>query len=361
MTKNAYIHIPFCKSKCNYCSFVSFVDLENIEKYLFCLKREIKYFYANEKLNTLYFGGGTPSMLSAIQIKELLNLFNFEENAEITIELNPNDIDESYLENLLNMGVNRLSFGIQTFNDNILNIIGRRHNSKEAVNVVELAKKVGFNNVSIDLIYGLPNQTMADFKNDLEMAVTLPIAHLSFYGLKIDEGCKFYENLPENLPDTDIQADMYEFLCKFLKENNFEHYEISNFSKKGFNSRHNLNYWDNNSYYGFGISAHGYDGNIRYSNKNNFKDYFKNPLEHMTVSKLTLQQKLEEEIFLGFRKAEGIDIKNIDEKYNIDFENKYSDILLKYDEFFIKTVNGYAFNTRGFLISNSILSEFIDV
>lgn len=360
MIKNAYIHIPFCKSKCNYCSFTSFVDISNVEKYLSCLKQEIKYFYGEEPLNTLYLGGGTPSLLLVNQIKELLDLFNFEKNAEITIELNPNDIDKKYLENLLELGINRLSFGVQTFNNDILKIIGRRHNAEEALKVVELANNIGFENLSIDLIYGLPNQTMADFKKDLEIAVNLPITHLSFYGLKIEEGCKFYNSMPDNLPDSDMQADMYEFLCEFLANNNFEHYEISNFSKQGFNSRHNLNYWDNNSYYGFGISAHGYDGEIRYSNKNNFKDYFKNPVEHFEITKLTAQQKLEEEIFLGFRRGCGINILSVNEKFGIDFEKKYSNILQKYSDYLIKTPVGFAFNTKGFLISNIILSEFVE-
>lgn len=360
MIKNAYIHIPFCKSKCNYCSFTSFVDSLNIEKYLFCLKNEIKHFYENEKLNTLYFGGGTPSLLNINQIKELLNLFDFEDNAEITVELNPNDVDENYLDNLLNIGINRLSFGVQTFDDEILKIIGRRHTSNEAINIVNLSKKAGFDNVSIDLIYGLPNQTIDYFKKDLEMAVSLPITHLSFYGLKIEEGCKFYNNMPKNLPDLDIQADMYEFLCEFLENCGYEHYEISNFSKNGFNSKHNLNYWNNNSYYGFGVSAHGYDGNIRYSNKKNLIDYLNNPLEHFEMNKLTSQQKLEEEIFLSFRKAEGVNIKVIKDKFNIEFESNYSNILQKYNNYLIRTNQGYAFNTKGFLISNLILSEFIE-
>lgn len=359
MTKNAYIHIPFCKSKCNYCSFTSFVDLVNVDKYLCCLKKEIKFYYKNEKLNTLYFGGGTPSLLNINQINELLNVFDFENNAEITIELNPNDVNEKYLENLLFIGINRLSFGVQTFDDDILKIIGRRHNSNEAINIVNLAKNAGFDNVSIDLIYGLPSQTIDSFKKDLEMAVSLPITHLSFYGLKIEEGCKFYNNMPENIPDLDIQADMYEFLCEFLEKNGYEHYEISNFSKKGYNSKHNLNYWNNNSYYGFGVSAHGYDGNIRYSNKNTLSAYFENPLEHSEMTKLSPPQKLEEEIFLGLRRGSGINIGMINEKYNIDFENMYSNILHRYRNYFVKTDNGYAFNTKGFLISNLILSEFI--
>jgi len=359
MIKNAYIHIPFCKSKCNYCSFTSFVDLFNIQQYLSCLKTEITYFYKKEKLNTLYLGGGTPSLLSVSQIDELLNLFCFENDAEITIELNPSDIDELYLKNLLKIGVNRLSFGVQTFNDDILKIIGRRHNSIDAINVVKLANSVGFENISIDLIYGLPNQTMDKFKKDLEMAVNLPIKHLSFYGLKIESGCKFFSAVPTNLPDADIQADMYEFLCKFLPERGYSHYEISNFSKTGYESKHNLNYWNNNSYYGFGVSAHGYDGDVRYSNKNTLNEYFENPIVHDIFNKLSKSEKLEEEIFLAFRKGVGINVENINKKFNIDFIKKYDKILTKYKDYFIKTEQGYAFNIKGFLISNEILSEFL--
>lgn len=360
MIKNAYIHIPFCKSKCNYCSFTSFTKPDLIEQYVCSLKNEIEHFYEHEKLNTLYFGGGTPSLLSIAQLEEILNLFSFEFCAEITLEANPNDLSAKYLDNILNIGINRLSIGVQTFNDNILKIIGRRHSSSEAFEAVLLAKKAGFNNISIDLIYGLPNQTIENFKNDLEIAVSLPVQHLSFYGLKIEEGCRFYDNSPKNLPNIDLQADMYELLCEFLKKHCFEHYEISNFSKNGFNSRHNLNYWNNNSYYGFGISAHGFDNNVRYSNKNNLDDYFNNPLEHDSSYILSEDEKLEEEIFLGFRKGSGIDIQDVNNKFGINFEEKYSNILKKYETFFIRTNFGYAFNTKGFLISNEILSEFIN-
>lgn len=359
MPKNAYIHIPFCKSKCNYCSFTSFETVDFLEEYLIALKNEIKYFYNREKLNTLYIGGGTPSLMKAEQVKSIVDMFDFEDDAEITIEVNPNDVNETFLQGVFSFGVNRLSMGVQTFDDEILKIIGRRHTAEEALMALEIAKNVGFENVSIDFIYGLPDQTMEGFKADIEKAVNLPIKHISFYGLKIDEGCKFAQNMPENLPDSDMQADMYEFLCDFLPKNGFEHYEISNFSKKGFNSRHNLNYWDNNSYYGFGVSAHGFDGMIRYSNKINLKDYIKNPLEHEIGTTLSKDERLEEEIFLGFRKASGIDVSKIKRIYNFDFEKEFKNVLDKYKDYLVKTENGYAFNTKGFLISNLILSEFM--
>lgn len=359
MVKNAYIHIPFCKSKCNYCSFTSFETTGFIDEYLKSLIQEIKFFYKNENLKTLYIGGGTPSLLAVEQIQSIVNLFNFEKNAEISIEVNPNDVSEQFLNGLLNLGINRLSMGVQTFNDDILKLIGRRHTSKEALNAINIAHKVRFENVSIDFIYGLPNQTMYTFKNDIKTAINLPITHISFYGLKIENGCKFASNMPDNLPDLDMQADMYEFLCEYLPKNNFEHYEISNFSKNGYNSCHNMNYWNNNSYYGFGVSAHGFDGDVRYSNKCNLKKYFANPCEHEICIKLSKNEKLEEEIFLGFRKAEGIDLERIKNLYDFDFENKFDYILDKYKNYFLKTEKGYAFNTQGFLISDLILSEFM--
>lgn len=359
MVKNAYIHIPFCKSKCNYCSFTSFETTDFIEKYLKALREEIKFFYKKENLNTLYIGGGTPSLLSVEQIQSIINLFNFEKNAEISIEVNPNDVSKKFLKGLLNLGINRLSMGVQTFNDDILKIIGRRHTSSEALKAINIANEVGFENVSIDFIYGLPNQTMEIFRNDIEKAINLPITHISFYGLKIENGCKFALNMPDNLPDMDMQADMYEFLCEYLPKNNFEHYEISNFSKKGCSSRHNMNYWNNNFYYGFGVSAHGFDGDIRYSNKCDLKKYLANPCEHENCIKLSKSEKLEEEIFLGFRKAEGIDVERVKTLYDFDFEKNFKDVLDKYKDYFFKTEKGYAFNTKGFLISDLILSEFM--
>ena len=355
MTENAYIHIPFCKSKCKYCSFVSYPDIELKKQYIIALNNEIKKNYKGELLKTLYFGGGTPSLLSPNEFWEIINNFNINNSTEITTELNPENITEGYLKSLKNIGINRLSFGCQTFNDEILKFIGRRHNAIDAINAVSFARNCGFENINLDLIYGLPNQTIEMFENDLKKAVELKIPHISLYGLKIDENCYFSKHMPSNLPNEDIQADMYLKANEILK--NYNHYEISNFSQNGFESKHNLNYWDNNSYYGFGVAAHGYENNIRYNNTDNLKDYIKNPKRHF--HKLSTQEQLEEEIFLGFRKGEGIDIEEINKKYKIDFKRNYGMIIEKYSKYFEKTSNGYKFNNNGFLISNNILSEFL--
>lgn len=354
MTKSAYIHIPFCKSKCKYCSFISFPKLELKKDYIVALKKEIKNNYAGENLNTLYFGGGTPSLLSVSEFKEIIELFNIDGNTEVTAELNPETLSKDYLLGLKNIGINRISIGCQTFDDKILKLIGRRHDSKQVKLAVKYAKESGFDNISLDFIYGLPNQTIAGFETDLKQAIELGVQHISLYGLKIDEGCYFASHYPDNLPNDDIQADMYLKAIELLKD--FNHYEVSNFGRQ---SRHNMNYWNCENYYGFGVGAHGYIKDIRYSNMNTIEEYLENPLKHKTEQVLSAQDKLEEEIFLGFRKLCGIDIEKINKKYHIDFDKKYPKILNKYKDFFNKTDKGYAFNTKGIMVSNSILLEFL--
>lgn len=355
MAENVYIHIPFCKQKCHYCSFISYPNINKKNEYLDALKKEILYYYKNEELNTLYLGGGTPSLLTPKEIQNITNLFKTTQQTEITIELNPETINEKYLIDLYNIGINRLSIGCQSFNDKILKEIGRKHTAKQVKDTVKIAQKIGFKNISLDFIYGLPNQTINEFERDLREALELNIQHISLYGLKIEEGCYYYKNMPANLPDIDKQADMYLKAIETLK--NLGQYEISNFGKP---SKHNLNYWNNNSYYGFGIAAHGYINDVRYSNFETLDEYINNPIKHNVETKLTKQEQLEEEIFLGLRKNDGINIKNINMKYNIDFETKYKNILENYTEYFTKTANGYALNHNGFLISNNIMAEFIE-
>ncbi len=361
MPKSAYIHIPFCKSKCNYCSFVSFNKPELITGYMYSLMKEITENYSGEILNTLYFGGGTPSLIPVDLISKVVKKFNITTDTEVTFEFNPDDCSQEYLSNLLNIGINRLSIGSQTFDDNILKIIGRRHNSEQIYNTVNAAKYAGFKNISVDLIYGLPSQTLSGLKDDIYKFLSLDIQHISTYGLKIEEGTAFYNNTPQNLPDGDVQADMYETINEELEKNGYLRYEISNFAKSGFESRHNLNYWNNEEYYGFGVAAHGYVDEVRYSNYLTIEDYLQNPSVHAQGKFLTEKEKLEEEIFLGFRKTEGINIDKINKKYNIDFDRNYGNIIRKYPEYILKTNFGYALNLKGSLLSNEILSEFIQL
>lgn len=375
MVESAYIHIPFCKSKCAYCSFVSFNRLEKITGYVYALLKDISDNYCGEKLRTLYFGGGTPSLLPIDLLSKIIKKFNFQNNYELTMEINPDDANLEYFSALKSLGVNRLSLGSQTFDDEILKLIGRRHDSSAIVSAVKLAKEAGFTNISVDLIYGLPLQTLDSLKNDLEKFLELDIQHISTYGLKIEEGSKWGrgkcikgdtlaisigEEMTEIcLPDDDAQADMYELINNTLEKNGYYRYEVSNFAKSGYESKHNLNYWDNNEYYGFGCAAHGYVNGIRYSNYSTLDEYMAKPSTHELGHTLSQQEKLEEEIFLGFRKRSGINVNKINERFGIDFNSKYKNILEKYRDFIEATSCGYTLNLKGVLISNLILSEFI--
>ena len=359
MTGSVYIHIPFCRQKCRYCSFVSFAAPELIEDYLEALLKEIRTLYKDEMLDTLYLGGGTPSILKAEQIEKILSLFNFDRKTEVTMELNPENLTEKYFSQIKNCGINRLSIGCQSFDEKILNLIGRKHSPEDVENAVKFARNSGFTNISLDFIYGLPDQTIESFVSDLEHAKDLGVQHISLYGLKIEEGCYFYNHPPKNIADEDLQADMYLKAIETLSD--YEHYEISNFAKEGFCSRHNLNYWNNGRYYGFGTAAHGYENNTRYSNRTSLKDYISDPLRK-NIHTLSGQEQLEEEIFLGFRRKSGVSFGLINEKFNMDFEQKYSKILDKYTRsgHLEKTAGGCKLTVAGILVSNIILSEFLD-
>lgn len=361
MVKSAYIHIPFCRSKCHYCSFVSFNKLDKKKDYLKALAKEINNSYQGEVLNTIYFGGGTPSVLEPSEIENILRIFKFNNDTEITMECNPDDLDYGYLRMLLDIGVNRLSIGCQSFDDGILKQINRRHNAGQVVNAVKLTQDAGFKNISLDFIYGLPNQTPEMFFEDLKNAVRLGVQHISLYGLKLEVGCYFATHMPENLADDDTQADMYLEAVELLKQLGFEHYEVSNFSRRGFNSRHNLTYWNNEEYYGFGVAAHGYVNGVRYGNVETIEQYIPEPYVRKESKILTKQEKLEEEVFLGFRKMCGINISEINTKYGIDFKSKYCDVLDKYERLKLikKTPQGYAFTPNGILVSNIVLADFL--
>jgi len=364
--KSVYIHIPFCRKKCFYCAFTSFCALNLIDDYIKNLTKEIKYFYEGTPLKTLYIGGGTPSLLNIKQFEKILSLFNFEKNPEITVELNPDSTNLNLLYQLYKLGVNRLSIGVQSFNDDILKSIGRLHNSKQAKDIIRLAQDTGFNNISIDLIYGLPQKenlksAPALWQETLNEAKNLEIEHISLYGLKIEENTVFYKKPPKNLPDDDMQADMYEFAINYLSPE-YSLYEISNLAKSDtFKSRHNLNYWDEGEYFGFGTGASGYINNIRYKNTDNFMEYSASPVNSKQFTILTDKERLEETIFLGLRKREGIDTKKIEEKFSIDFNKTYNYIIEKYlnSRHLEKTDKGIRLTTEGMLLSNVIMSEFL--
>ena len=362
MVTHAYIHIPFCIRKCHYCSVISGFNIERKSEYISALIAEIKTKYKNEILKTIYFGGGTPSLLEVEDLKRILSCFNYNKNSEITIEINPETVTKEKLGDIKNIGFNRISLGVQTFDNKLLNSIGRKHNEEKIYEAIEIIKNTGFKNISIDLIYGLPNQTLDGFVEDIKNAINLNIQHISSYGLKIEDESFFGKNPPPNLPDDEQQALMYGKLCKILKEKDFEHYEISNFAKKGYKSNHNCAYWENKNYYGFGLNASGYEGNIRYKNTSDFENYLKNPLQREEEELLSIQETMENEIFLALRLKKGINISDLNQKYNIDFEKKYEKIINKYAKTnHLKIENNHCKLTEeGILLSNEIMSEFLD-
>ena len=359
MIEHAYIHIPFCIRKCNYCAFISGVEISNKDDYIKSLIFEIKSKYKGDKLKTLYIGGGTPSLLEPSDINKILNCFNYDENSEITLEVNPETVNKSKFIELYKIGINRISLGIQTFNNDILKQIGRKHSRENILSSYNILRSTGFDNISIDLIYGLPNQTLNNFISDINQAIELKPQHISTYGLKIEEGSYFYDNLPKNLPDEDMQAIK---LSEILKNNGYEHYEISNFAHKGYESHHNLSYWLNKNYYGFGLNASGYEGNMRYKNTSNLNEYLKNPLLTEENNILTNTETLENEIFLALRLSQGVNIKNIEQKYGIIFKDKYKKIIDKYTKLNLMKAdeNSISLTEQGFLLSNEIMSDFME-
>ncbi len=361
MIKNVYIHIPFCVKKCNYCAFTSFNKLQRKIDYVAAMLKEIKSNYKGETLNTLYFGGGTPSLLTIDEVKSIVDLFDINQNTEITFEVNPNKLKFEYLQGLRNLGVNRLSIGAQSFDNEILKKIGRLHTLDDIKLAVKNARRAGFNNISLDLIYGLPSQSLENFEQSLNQAIDLEVEHVSLYGLKIEEGTAFFQNLPGNLPDDDAQADMYLLATDVLQKAGYNKYEISNFAKQGLRSNHNINYWNANTYYGFGCGAHGYENDYRYENQIDLEKYIENPLIKLSNTKVSLKEKIEEIIFLGFRKSEGINTKELMDVYGYDFEGKNKESLKLFlnNKYLFKTQNGYAFTDKGFLLSNEILCEFL--
>lgn len=320
-----YIHIPFCKTICSYCDFCKlFYDEGWSKKYLKSLYQEVKDRYAGEDISTIYIGGGTPSSLSEREIEYLLKitkLFHQKETVEFTFECNLNDITKEKLKLLKSYGVNRLSIGVQSFQENILDFLGRHHTYQEAKNAINLARNEGFDNINLDLIYAIPFQTLKDLKKDLELFIKLKPDHISTYSLMIEPHTLLSANkITPISSETDYK--MYEFINKYLKKHHYTHYEVSNFAKTNKEAKHNLKYWNNQEYYGFGLSASGYIENIRYTNTKSLTKYLNGDYKG-TQEILSKQDKMENEIMLGFRKMKGISKSEFLEKYNIPIEEAF--------------------------------------
>ena len=361
---NTYIHIPFCERKCNYCDFTSLKGTDNqIEKYVNYLLKEIdiysKDYDLSEKQDTIYFGGGTPSLLPIDSLKIILSRFFYDENTEITIEVNPKTVDIYKLKEYKNLGVNRLSIGIQTFNDENLKVLGRIHNSEEAIEVYNMAREVGFKNISLDIMFSLPNQTLEMLKIDLEKLILLNPEHISIYSLIWEEGTKFFKDLKDGKlkeTDNDLEATMYEYIIDYLKSKGYGHYEISNFSKKDFEARHNSIYWENKNYLGLGLSAAGYLGNLRYKNFFHLKDYY-NKLDK-NILPVDEREELTEDDIEQYRYLVGFRLLNNPLIPSKEYLEKCE--ILEKEAYLVKKENGYILSSKGLMLFNDFIANFID-
>ena len=359
MTKSVYIHIPFCKNICSYCDFCKFIYNEKwVGAYLTGLNNEIKDRYMDDPIKTIYIGGGTPSALSIDELKRLfkiISVFNTNDLEEFTFECNLSDINEGLLEILKNNKVNRLSIGIQSFNKKNLEFMERRADFKDALKKINLCHQYGFNNINLDLMYAIPGETLKDLKKDLDLFLKLNPTHISTYSLILEDHTKLSSKNVSYIEE-ELDYEMFKLISKKL--NSANHYEISNFSIPGYESKHNLVYWNNEEYYGFGLGASGYIDDIRYQNTKNLKEYL---LGNYVLEKeiLGLKEKMDYEIMLGLRKLKGINILEFRNKYNKDIEEVYNLKQLLKNKDLIKK-KGYIFiNPQKIYIMNEILIKII--
>ena len=366
-----YVHIPFCERKCNYCAFNSKTgDAVEKNSYVDALIKEINL-RGQRDIETIYFGGGTPTTLTLNQLEKitcaLRENFSIDGSAEITIEANPGTVDENYLRDLKYLGFNRLSLGVQSFDDALLKILGRIHDSRAAVETVALAKKF-FDNVSVDLMYGLPNQTLDKLRRDLDQIKNLDVQHVSIYGLEVEEGTKFFElaragNLP--LPDENLCADMYELITATLPTFGYRRYEISNFAKESFESRHNLGYWTGKKYIGLGAGAHSFDGKRRTSNIRDVATYIEKICAGENISVVeeivTRQAAMEEFCFLGLRKVDGISAQDFKKIFSVKIFEVFGDVINKNQRLGLLAFDGdkIFLTERGLALGNEVFADFL--
>lgn len=376
MIQAAYLHIPFCEHICHYCDFNKvFLKGQPVDEYLDSLAKEMELTLSTSPtvhLDTIFIGGGTPTALNEQQLEKLCHIIKehlpYNQETEFTFEANPGDLSEEKLQILYNAGVNRISFGVQTFNEELLKRIGRVHRAKDVFQSIESAKKTGFKNISIDLIYSLPGQTLADFKETLTTSFSLDIMHYSGYSLIIEPKTVFYNlmrkgKLPS--PGEDVEAEMYRILMEEMDKHGYKQYEISNFSKPGFESRHNLTYWNNESYYGFGAGAHGYVDGFRISNHGPLKKYMESinngKMPILEKHKVTIEEQMEEEMFLGLRKTAGVSIVRFEEKFGQNptalYKKEINELISR--ELLNVTEHQIQLTKKGRFLGNEVFQSFL--
>lgn len=366
-----YIHIPFCRQKCLYCDFPSYCGEENkMLSYSNSLSKEIDNI-KDRKINTIFIGGGTPTYLSLEGwnvIKRSIDKLNKSEELEFTVEGNPGTFDEEKLKLFKTMGVNRLSIGLQAWQDKHLKRLGRIHSSEDFIKSFFMARKLGFDNINIDLMFGLPSQSLEEWKETLEIITELQPEHLSCYSLIVEEGTKFYDMYEQNelkLPDEDIERKMYMYTLEYLREKEYYQYEVSNFSKYNRECRHNLVYWNLEEYIGLGAAAHSHVGGFRYSNVTEIDQYItmmdNTNSAVIEKKKNSMKDDMEEFMFMGLRKIRGISIEKFNKKFKISIYKVYGDVIEKYKKknLLIEAEGQLFLTPKGIEISNSIMSDFM--
>lgn len=376
MIKSAYIHIPFCEHICHYCDFNKvFLKNQPVDEYLAYMDKEMKNTIEKHPatdLQTIFVGGGTPTALNENQLAYLLDSvqrhFPVRADMEYTFEANPGDLSLEKLRLLKEGGVNRLSFGVQSFNDDLLKRIGRSHRKADVFKSIDHARDAGFENISIDLIYSLPDQSVADFKETLHTALSLGMEHYSAYSLIIEPKTVFYNLMNKGklpLPTQEEEAEMYDVLLDEMAKYGYQQYEISNFAKEGYESRHNLTYWDNEFYYGIGAGAHGYLDGVRIANHGPLKKYMdaieETRFPYKEQHDVTKIEKMEEEMFLGLRKNEGVSSSTFHSKFGEELLVIFKDpIEENIGKGLLKNVNGHIRLTRnGKFLGNEVFQAFI--
>ena len=369
-----YVHIPFCKQKCYYCDFISYCNKDNlIEDYVKAVKKEIRMQNIQSQITTVYIGGGTPSYIDSKYIVEIIDEIkkkNLSKRPEITIEVNPGTVTKEKLKDYKKCGINRLSIGLQSAQDEILKEIGRIHNFEQFLETYQMARKVGFKNINVDLILGIPNQRIKDLKDSLEKIIELQPEHISVYSLIVEDGTPIANKIEKGeleLPDEDTERNMYWYVKNTLELNGYIHYEISNFAKKGRESKHNMNCWKQNQYFGFGVAAHSYRDITRYSNTEKIEEYIKNVMtERLDRNRIIHEIQKEydakkEYMLLGLRKIAGINISEFKLKFGDNpiylFRNELKKLtdegLIIVDEDFIRLTN------KGIDLANLVWEEFV--
>ena len=367
-TKAAYVHIPFCSHICYYCDFAKVLMTgQPVEAYIDELLKEYDS-YGISSLQTLYIGGGTPSVLPADQLEKLLthltkNL-DLEELEEFTVEANPSDLTDEVLTVLAQSPVNRISLGVQSFDDKLLKKIGRAHTEAQVYSSIERLRAAGFENITIDLIYGLPNQTMEMVERDVQKFLELDLPHVALYSLILEDHTVFMNRQRRGrlrLPSDDRNADMYEYIIETLTAKGYSHYEVSNFGKIGYESKHNMTYWDNAEDYGVGAGASGYLEGIRYKNHGPVHHYLREENKRVNEEVLTRKQRIEEEMFLGLRKKNGVSIERFHKKFGQTLEEVYGTIIeeLAFQKMLFEADGRIQMTEKGFELGNEVFERFL--